>query len=177
MKRATLLGVLSAVLLATTALALEIQVDYNRQIDFSKYRTFSWAEGTTPLSPMTQDRIRQAVVEAMERRGLEEVADGADLLVVTHAAQSSEKEISAHTWSYGGWGYGAWNQSGWGSSTVNVSEVETGTLVVDLIDTASEDLVWRGVATAAIQKDPNKGEKQLRKAATKMFKEFPPGTK
>jgi hypothetical protein len=51
-----------------------------------------------------------------------------------------------------------------------------GTLVVDLIDAASEDLVWRGVASAAIQKDPNKGEKQLRKAATRMFKDFPPAS-
>jgi hypothetical protein len=176
MKRTTRLGVLFVLLVATTALALEIQVDYNSRVDFSTFRTFSWVEGTTPLSPMTQDRIRGAVVEAMASRGLQEVADGGDLLVVTHAAQSSEKEISAHAWSYGGWGYGAWNDSGWGSSTVNVSEVETGTLVVDLIDAASEDLVWRGVASAAIQKDPNKGEKQLRKAATRMFKDFPPAS-
>jgi len=133
MKRATHLGVASVLLLATTALALEIQVDYNRQIDFSRYRTFSWVEGTTPLSPMTQGRIREAVATAIGRRGLEEVAEGADLLVVTHAAQATEKEISAHAWSYGGWGYGAWNDAGWGSSTVNVSEVETGTLVVDLL--------------------------------------------
>jgi hypothetical protein len=177
MKRASRPGILAAILLTTQVLALEIQVDYNRQIEFRGYHTFTWVEVTTPLSPMTRNRIREAVVAAMTRRGLDEVAEGGDLLVVTHAARNTGREISAHTWSYGGWGYGAWNDAGWGSSTVNVSEVEMGTLVVDLIDAASEDLVWRGVAEAALQKDPNKGEKLLRKAANKMFKEFPPRAK
>jgi hypothetical protein len=46
--------------------------------------------------------------------------------------------------------------------------------VVDLFDTRSKQLVWRGVATDTLSEKPDKNVKKLNKAVEKLFKNFPP---
>jgi hypothetical protein len=49
--------------------------------------------------------------------------------------------------------------------------------VVDVVDPASRQLVWRGTAvkTLDVKKDPDKNFQNLQKAVAKLFKNYPPG--
>ena len=71
----------------------------------------------------------------------------------------------------GGWG-------GWDSGTVTgqTSTIPVGMLLVDLFDPAKKQLIWRGDAskTLDLKKDPDKNYKNLQKAMTKLFKNYPP---
>jgi hypothetical protein len=49
-----------------------------------------------------------------------------------------------------------------------------GTLVVDLLDAASRELVWRAVARDTLSDKTDKNAKKLAKATKKMFEDFPP---
>ncbi len=52
-----------------------------------------------------------------------------------------------------------------------------GTLVVDMFDAKTKNLVFRGIAEDELSDNPEKNKKKLEKASTKMFKEFPPMAK
>jgi hypothetical protein len=58
-----------------------------------------------------------------------------------------------------------------------VNEYTVGTLVVDMFDAKSKNLVFRGTAEDEISDNAEKNKKRLEKAATKMFKNFPPAAK
>jgi hypothetical protein len=53
-------------------------------------------------------------------------------------------------------------------------KVPVGTLVIDMYDTSSEHLVWRGLAYEQLSDKPDKDTKKLEKAVDKLFDKFPP---
>ena len=74
----------------------------------------------------------------------------------------------------GGYGYRYGGMGGMGTSTTTVSEYTVGTLVVDMFDAKSKNLVFRGIAEDELSDNAEKNAKKLEKASTKMFKNFPP---
>ena len=54
-------------------------------------------------------------------------------------------------------------------------DYKVGTLVVDLYDAKTKQLIWRGSAENTLSDKATKNEKNLDKGVTKMFKAFPPG--
>ena len=61
-----------------------------------------------------------------------------------------------------------------GTSQTMVDEYMVGTLVVDMFDTKTKTLVFRGTATDEISDKADKNVKKIEKASDKMFKNFPP---
>jgi len=49
-------------------------------------------------------------------------------------------------------------------------------LVVDLFDTKTKQLIWRGSSSDTLSNNSDKNIKNLDKGAEKMFKHFPPGS-
>jgi hypothetical protein len=66
---------------------------------------------------------------------------------------------------------------GMGTATTTTSEYLIGTLVVDIFDAKSKQLMFRGTASDEISDKPEKNIKKVEKASNKMFKDFPPGSK
>ena len=64
-----------------------------------------------------------------------------------------------------------------GSATTTESEYTIGTLVVDIFDAKSKQLMFRGTAQDELSDKPEKNQKKLAKASDKIFKDFPPGSK
>jgi hypothetical protein len=76
----------------------------------------------------------------------------------------------------GGYGYHGWG-GGMGTATTTAYEYVVGTLVVDIFDAKSKELMFRGTASDEVSDKPEKNAKKVTKALDKMFKEFPPGSK
>jgi hypothetical protein len=57
-----------------------------------------------------------------------------------------------------------------------VQPILVGTLVVDIIDTRTNAIVWRSLASSDISATdtPEKRDKKIAKAMEKMFKNYPP---
>ena len=58
----------------------------------------------------------------------------------------------------------------------HLEEFKVRTLVVDLQDTASARIVWRGLATGTIDPKVKKIAERVDKIVAKLFKKFPPGS-
>jgi hypothetical protein len=65
---------------------------------------------------------------------------------------------------------------GFGDGNINITEQDykAGTLVIDMYDAKTRQLLWRGSAEGTLSDKPAKNENKLDKAVAKMFKDFPP---
>lgn len=169
---------LIAMLVATSAAAQKVQIDYDKTVDYSKYRTFAWTD--TPetsleqVSPLMHSRIKNAIEHAIgeggELRQVEPDQDP-DLYVTYHT--NSEAEVRYNTMNYGyGYGPGWYYGGGIGTSTTTAYTYEKGSLIVDLWDAETDTLVWRGIATATVKEDPEKNAKLINNMIDKMAKQW-----
>jgi hypothetical protein len=59
-------------------------------------------------------------------------------------------------------------------ATTTVDSIPVGTLVIDIYDSSSKQLIWRGEAHDQLSGKPEKNTQKLEKAVDKMFDKFPP---
>ena len=158
-------------LTAGTLIAQDVRYNFMPRTDFSKYRTYKWVNigGAHPDQIMDAE-IKQSVDSQMASKGLTKTdSDKADLYIGYQSAVDQEKQWDAWGSRAFGMGMGSWT-----SSTISV-----GTLILDMYDPASKELVWTGNATKTIDPSSNheKNLKRLDKAVAKLLKNYPPKQK
>ena len=160
-----------ACLLSIQALAQKVETDYDHSVNFSQYHTYSWGHVHAD-DPLFEPRIRQAVDRELQSKGWQLAPAGGDATLTAVAVRKNQDE---YTTFYNGLG-GGWRWHGWGDgmATTMVEKVPVGTLIVDIYDTSTEQLIWRGLAQDQLSDKPDKNTKKLEKAVEKMFAKFPP---
>jgi hypothetical protein len=164
----------------TAALALssaqawgqDIQTDFDRSFGFARLKTYAYAEqrraSNDPLeaNPINDRRVRAALDSQLAALGYRlETGGKPDFLVAYHAA--ARNKIGLQDWGYG--------PGRWGSRRIDVNEYVEGTLVVDFVDAARRELIWRGSATGTIE--PKEAEKKIPKAVAKLIGQYSKDTK
>jgi len=171
----------SIMCLGVVALAQDVHFDYDRSANFSAYKTYQWVDyRQVDVSDQLLDRdIKRAVDEQLASKGLRRVDSGGDLLVGYQAGISQEKAFNAtgSGWGGGPWGDGPFGEWGMGSINGSTSTIDIGQLTIGLFDPSMKQLVWRASAskTLNLSKDSDKNYRNLEKAMTKLFKNYPPG--
>lgn len=161
--------------LAAAAMAQQVETTVDRAADFSKYRTFSIEIATPWGNPIGEKNLLEELTAAFTAKGWTLDAQGSpDARILVHGATQEKQRLDTfYTGGYGGY-YGGWGWGGVGSSTTTVSEYTEGTLVVDIFDSATKALIWRGVAQDELKAKQHKREKQASKAIAKLLRDFPP---
>ena len=177
--KVTLLSLTAACLLAACATLPAVRTLVDGDADFSQYRTYGFVEraGTDEgdyTSLMTR-YLQAEVAEEMERRGYEFAKDP-DLLVnffvrTREQVRITERPSLGSYYGYRlGW-YGVWGTYPMGR---DITQYTVGTLHIDLVDAARDQLVWEGIleggAARELLDDPGAGAEQ---AVTKVFQAFP----
>ena len=163
-----------------TAFAQDVKVDFDKDANFGALKTFSTKLGTSWGNPLSEKRITAEIEETLTEKGWKKVDADGDAIVVLHGATQTKRTLNTFYSGGGGWGgygYRGWGGMGMGSATTTESEYNVGTLVVDIFDAKSKQLVFRGAASDEISDKPEKNIKKVEKASAKMFKDFPPGSK
>lgn len=156
---------------AATLAAQDVRYNFMPGTDFSKYHSYKWVsiEGGAHPNQIMDAEIKQAVDSQLASKGLTKTeAETADLLVGYQIAVDQEKQ-----WNAFGMGGGV-RWGGMGSATS--STINVGTLVLDMYDLSTKQLVWTGNATKTIDPSGNqeKNQKNLNKAMQKLLKHYPP---
>jgi hypothetical protein len=158
---------------ATVVFAQEVQTDYDHHVDFSKYKTYSWAKVETPNS-IWDGRVKDAVDKELQSKGLTQAPSGGDVSIV--ALGTTREKPTLDTFYSGG--FGGWGWRGFGdTATTTVQNYKEGTLVVDMFDANTRKLLWRGTSSDTLSDNPEKNTKKMDKGVEKMFKDFPPKAK
>lgn len=162
---------------------LQVTTDYDPSADFGRYQTYAWLDqpasktGDYRLdSPLLAERLKRAIDEALPGRGLVLAEpEQADLLVGYHLTVQDKVDVTTIDRHYG---YGAYWRYGGGAgySETYVSQYEQGTLVIDLVDTRSERLVWRGAGQSRLKASttPEESEERARNVVSHILFRFPP---
>jgi hypothetical protein len=165
----------------------DIRYDFDKDKDFSKYKTYKWVpiKGADQPDELTAKAITSAVDAQLAQKGLSKSdSDSADLYIGYQIALGQEKEFTSYNtgWGYGpGWGAGWYGYGGMTSNTTygSTSTVYVGTVDLSMYDAAQKQLVWRGSASKTLdpKAKPEKKEKNINKAVAKLLKKYPPEVK
>ena len=173
-QRAVLVSITSFLFLAGIASAQQVNTDYDRAANFSQYKTYSWEKIKT-RDALDVDRIKNAVNAALQAKGWSQVDSGGDVSIVAMEMMHDQQTLNTFYDGFGGgWGWRGFGD--FGDATTTTETYTIGTLVIDLFDTKSKKLLWRGRASDALSNNSNKNIKNLNKAVQKMFGHFPPQT-
>jgi len=177
MKTPTILALLLLVS-AFPALGQKVYVDYDSTIPFSEYKTFQYVETQEDLRDFS--RTSHGLVVSELRRyategGLEEVDSDPDFYLAYYTADRFDLNLAMSDlrYSYGAnFDLGGYWEGGVGTRTPDSFNFKQGTLVVDAWDAERGELVWRGIATAAVSSNPDKNDKKIEKALKKIMKKW-----
>jgi len=164
----------ASLMLGGLAGAQTVTYDYDRATDFSKIKTYAWVRGINlDWDELNHKRIVNAVNAQLASKGLVEVkaSDNPDVLVAYYAIFNRDLMVD---WFSSGWGGPAFGFDRIGSA--RVEEQWIGTVIVDMKSTKTGSAVWRGIARKEVdvKASPEKMEKNINKAAEKLFKNYPP---
>ena len=170
--RNAMTAIAMVVLAATFTMAQDVKYNFMPGTDFAKYHTYKWVpiKGGSHPNQIVDSQIKQAVDSQLAAKGLTKTDDEkADLYVGYQIAVDQEKQWNAY-----GMG-GAWRFGG-GMATATSSTIDVGTLVLDMYDPTTKQLVWTGRATKTMSpsNNPEKNQKNLDKAMQKLLKHYPP---
>ncbi|MBI5545260.1 MAG: DUF4136 domain-containing protein [Deltaproteobacteria bacterium] len=155
----------------------------------AQYRTYAWmlnasGDPSSPdRNPIVGERIQLAVDRELAKRGYQRVEAGpADFMLGWHASLTDKVDVQAVNGYYGyEWDpvFGPVGVGGSGYALEPVTEVreyKQGTLILDVVDSEANKLVWRGVAEAELSANPDQKERQekIDEAAKKLVERFPP---
>lgn len=184
MKRLSVL-LLITLAAAASSFAQDVRYNFDRSANFSNFKTYKWVaiKDASQVSDLVDKQIKSTVDAELATKGLSKVEGEnakADLYIGYQPAIGQEKQFNSYStdWGYGpGWGRG-WYGGGMGSTTTtgSTSTIYTGQLALDMYDSAGHDLVWRGVVSKTIdpKAKPDKQQKNLTKAVSKLLKNYPP---
>jgi len=158
--------------------SMRVMVDYDDQFDFSNYKSFKFV---TPKivsknksdhsagikDPLFIKKASREISAILTSKGYQKTGkkNPADFLVAFYATAKNRAQITPPTYHIGRFGR-RYVRSG------HVYHYKQGTLIIDIVDRKSKELVWRGVGSGALNKSDPK--KNLLEAVEKVLEKFPP---
>jgi hypothetical protein len=177
------LGVLSAALSALIvtgcATTMNVSSHVERGLDFGRYRTYDWGPADAlptgdprlDQDPFFRDHLQGAVEKQLAARGFERTAsDASDLLIHYHASINQRIDVNRFDRQYG--------YCYTDDCQVGIIEYEAGTLVLDIVDSRTKRLIWRGWAQDSVEDTLQNRDRMAQKideAVTRMMAMLPKG--
>lgn len=152
----------------------QVFTDYDKTAHITEYSTFGWS---TPLSiearnnplyynELNDKRIKNAIAVQLESHNYK-YAEDPDLEIHYHIIIEDKTVMRTDPYGYY---YGPY----WMRSEVSVYEYHEGTLIIDLMDAKTDNLIWRGWMTNFLKdRDPEKMEESINQAVRMIFEKYP----
>ena len=166
---------------------IKVDSDYDPSADFTQLRTWSWlpdaGKSDDPRldSGLLDSRIRAAVKSELDAKGYALATSGTpDFQVAYHVSVEGKLDVDTVYRDYprGGYGRAGRYGGGWGYAETRVREYDEGTLLIDVLQSGTGALLWRGsgVATVRQESTPDKRTKRINAAVKKILARFPPNS-
>lgn len=171
-------ALISLVAVAGCATAMNVSSHVERGLDFASYRSYDWGPadalptGDPRLdgNPFFKDHVQGAIEKGLAARGLERSPASAvpDLLIHYHANIRQRMDVNRVDREYG-YCYGQ-------DCPVKVFDVESGTLVLDIVDARTNRVIWRGWAQHRVEdmlENPDRMAERIDEAVSRMLQRLP----
>jgi hypothetical protein len=159
------------VLLAAGCSTLSVTTDWDRDANFAALRTYAWMQPpAAEPDPFNGNTIvKKRVVAAIERelaaKGVAKTDSSPSFLVAMHGWARDRLDVT----SWPSWGH-SWD---WHGDNVQVWQYTEGAFILDFVNPATKELLWRGVAKSVIDSSSGSVER-VDEAIHKLLEDFPP---
>jgi len=164
------LAALSAAITACATLSVSSYI--HPAADFSRYQTYDWgARDALPTgdprldnNPFFDAQVRASVERELAARGYRREAANPDLLIHYHASVQQKVDV-----------YRVDAEAGYGDESAAV-QYEEGTLVLDVADAKTRQIIWRGWGQSDIEgviNDQSRMEKRVAEVTQKILERLP----
>jgi len=179
MKRVLIL--FAAVLFLGSCSSLKVSYDYDKTVDFTKFKTYSylgWVKDSDKvINQLERDRIEKAFANEFDKRGIKFMKEGGELTVSLFIVFDKKTYTTAYTDNYGpgGYYYGypwSWGM-GYSTTTYQEHDYVLGTLVCDVFNASNKKLIWQGVGSKTVDDNPQTAEKRIPKNVAQIMARYP----
>ncbi len=185
-----LLG-LCLLLMAGCAPTVSVTTDYDRSANFSQFQTFGFYQESTMeprdasvnFDPALDEYLRNAIRQTLTQQGLRSESTNPDLKVAYDVAVDTEVAVNTnYVYPNGfGYGYGYWygyrydyGINRFPATYRTINQYKEGTVVVDLIDPDTNELVWRGVGEGAVDMTGGISQERINTIVSEILEKYPP---
>lgn len=171
MKQILLIVVMALVSISMMSCStVTVNSDYDQEYDFAKLKTFGFLKipADASIDQLDAERLSDAVKRVMGEKGYM-VSEEPDFGVAMHFGTQTKTQIDSNSYGYYGWGPGG----------AHVWQYDEGTLVIDFIDRAKNELIWRGSGTKILADHPSVDDKvkNINDVVAEILSQFPPQMK
>lgn len=143
-----------------------VKSDYERNVDFSTFKTFQILKQKNGFpvgaNPINKQRIDRAILKEMNELNFD-TSKNPDILIAWFVKVKEVEEVNVYH-DY----YDRWNRARW----VDVNRYQQGTLIIDIIDPNKKEVVWHGTTSDRIYDDMQDVEEKINEAVNAMFRKF-----
>jgi hypothetical protein len=171
----TLIGFFFLLLIACSP-QIQVYTDFDPDYDLWTYKTFDWGqkvnieEGKNPFhyNELNDKRIKSAVQDQLTSRGYILTSTQPDLILHYHIIVKDKSVLVTQPYVYNYSSY-------WTRMETNIYSYREGTLILDLMDSKTNNLIWRGWAVSPLDSSykPEEIDQLIKAAVAKIFKKFP----
>ena len=164
----------ASLLLLSSCSSVRVASDYDKEADFTKYKTFAFYKpgiDKAEINDLDKRRMLRAIESEMLAKGFTK-SETPDLLVSIFTKSREKVNVYNNGWGpYGyGWGWSPWYWNNY--STVSTST--EGVLYIDLIDAKKKELVWQGQGTGYLTQNREKKIERIHEFVKEVLEEYPP---
>jgi Domain of unknown function (DUF4136) len=175
----TLICLLVSVL-PLAAFAQKVRRGYDKGTDFGKFKSYTWAEPTMPVTrPLLYQSVVGAVDNELKSKGLTRVEHDGDLILIPQGGMEFGLNQAASTPIVSSYSVdpSMWTGGAAGPSNLMAPYVPKGTLVLAFVDRGANKVIWNGSVSENLDiENKNKSWERIQKAIVNLLKEFPPKT-
>ena len=164
--RIAFIAVTALILLGTCAAAQEITSDYSNA-DFGHFKTYAWASGHRVADELLNQSIVSSIDAQLSAKGLTKVCPGENPDVLISYDVVFDRDTRGRGFRSG------LQKLNWRSGS---KYVLMGMLVVNLVDSGTGAMVWRGMASGVVDENASaeKHDKKIHQVVQKIFRSYPP---
>lgn len=183
MKKGSML-LLALGLLLIACVPVNVRYDYDSRANYTAFKTFDWyaasrlgkGKESQVDNPIMDRRVAAAVEQELTTRGFRrETTADPDFLVTYYPIYQEKRYQTAQHLGWGSWGF---RPFGIGISTTTTQErvYREGTLVLEIVDFKTNQLVWKAAAEGALTdlRSPEEADQVVNRAVHQMLERFPP---
>lgn len=153
-------------LAAGCAPSIQVDQDWDDQIDFMGFKSFQILEPRGVADDLVARRLVNSVNVHLTERGYVADAENPEMVIAIHTNVQDKVDIQS-------WGYTSRYPYRYGGSDVTVSQYTEGTLIIDLIEAQKMELFWRGWGTTTVS-NSTRDPAALQDIVDKILAQFPP---
>ncbi|MHA6250094.1 DUF4136 domain-containing protein [Pontibacter sp. CAU 1760] len=163
----------------------EVEYSFDPEINYRKFRTFGWYKVEAPTlgggqDNLVDDRVKSAIASELVKEGLNLKIEGIpDLYVAYDIAVDSATYAARDVNLPPGYGFAYWYGYRYRylhaglPNYMDIGRYDIGTLVIDLIDPTTNQLIWRGTVDADISPEALDNSR-ITVVVARILSRFPP---